>query len=593
MSEINDRIFSLRGQMAMTGIDAFIIPSADPHLSEYLADHFKFRQWISGFTGSAGTVVITQEEAGLWTDSRYFIQAEKELEGSEINLFKQGMPGVPSFQDWLVSKLPAGSVVGIDGRTFSADEASKLSKLLKKNDIRFDSTARLQDIVWEGRPSIPESDVFELDVKYAGVSRKEKIEQVRKMMKQKGATHYIVCTLDEIAWFLNLRGNDVEYNPVFYSYLVISQNSINLFIDPHKITATIGRKLADDEIKVSLYEDFYQYLNNIPSLSNVLIDMQKVNYAVVASLPGTVKPVRERSIITDLKGIKNKTEIEGMKNCHVRDGAAMVKFLYWLDNNIGKTEITEISAADKLRSFRQEQENYLGDSFNTISAYGPNAALPHYSTSEKNNAALQPEGFYLVDSGGQYYDGTTDITRTVVLGELTEEQKRDFTLVLKGHIDLSLAVFPKGTRGVHLDILARGAMWKYGINYGHGTGHGVGHLLNVHEGPQSIRPQDNGIEVEKGMITSNEPGIYKESRHGIRTENLMLTVKADETEFGTFYAFEPITVCPVDTRAVIKDMLNEEELNWLNEYHSMVYKKLKGYLNEGEQKWLKERTKPL
>ncbi|NPA37876.1 MAG: aminopeptidase P family protein [Chlorobi bacterium] len=593
MSIINNRLFSLRGQMAMMGIDAVIIPHSDPHMSEYIADHFKFREWISGFSGSAGTVVVTQEKAGLWTDSRYFIQAKNELNGSEIELFKMGMPDVPSYQDWLISVLPAGSVVGIDGKTFSADEAGKLSKLLRKNDIRIDTKAALQDIVWEGRPAIPESDIFELDIKYAGKSRKDKIEKVRSEMKNKDATHYIVCALDEIAWFLNLRGNDVEYNPVFYSYLIISQNNINLFIDPHKITASTGKNLAADNVKVFLYDDFYDFLNNLPSLSRVLIDPVKVNYTVVSTLPSGADLIRDNSIITRLKGIKNNVEIEGMKKCHIRDGVAMVKFLYWLDSNIGKTEITEISAADKLKSFREEQENYIGESFGTISAYGPNAALPHYSASEKSNATMKPEGFYLVDSGGQYLDGTTDITRTVALGPLTSEQKKDFTLVLKGHINLSQAVFPQGTRGVHLDILARSAMWKYGINYGHGTGHGVGHFLNVHEGPQSIRPQDNGTEIEEGMITSNEPGIYKESRYGIRTENLILTTKAKKTEFGTFYAFETITLCPVDTRALDIKLLTDEEKKWINNYHSVVYNTLKEHLDEQEQNWLYERTKPV
>ena len=586
-----DKLFSIRGQMAMMGLDAFIIQSTDPHISEYLAGHWKFREWVSGFTGSAGTVVILAEKAGLWTDSRYFIQAEKELEGSEIELFKSGMPGVPSYLQWLVSELPAGSVVGIDGQTIPVEEAEKLAKTLKESDLRLDSKVLLQDIVWDGRPKMPEEDVFELDIKYAGISRTDKIEAVRREMKNNDETHYIVCALDEIAWLLNLRGNDVEYNPVFYSYMVISMNNVNLFIDPHKITSDIGKKLDRDGVKIFLYDKFYEFVQTLPQLSTVLIDPQKVNSAVLNAIPATAKVNRRLSIITKLKSVKNSTETEGMKKCHVKDGVAMVKFLHWLDSNIGKTEITELSAAGKLQSFRKEQEGYLGDSFHTISAYGENAALPHYSADENNYAALEPKGLYLVDSGGQYFEGTTDITRTVALGPVTDEEKKDFTLVLKGHIALAQAKFPQGTHGAQLDILARMAMWDQGINYGHGTGHGVGHLLNVHEGPQSIRPQDNGIALEQGMITSNEPGIYKEGRHGIRTENLILTIPYKQTEFGTFYAFETITMCPIDINAIETGLMTDDEKKWLNSYHQTVYEVLKPFLNEEETEWLKNKTK--
>lgn len=588
---ITDKLFSIRGQMAMMGLDAFIIPSTDPHMSEYLADHWKFREWVSGFTGSAGTVVILADKAGLWTDSRYFIQAEKELKDSGIDLFKMGLPGVPDYRQWLVDELQPGSVVGIEGQTISVDEAGKLAKTLKANDLRLDTKIQLQNIVWEGRPPMPEEEVFELDLKYAGVSRAKKIEAVRREMKEAGETHYIICALDEIAWLLNLRGNDVEFNPVFYSYMVISLNNVYLFIDPHKITSSIGKKLADDDVKMFLYEDIFDFIQNLPQLSTVLIDPQKVNTSVLNSTPSTATVHKKLSYITKLKAIKNKTEIEGMKNCHVKDGVAMVKFLHWLDANIGKTEITELSAAAKLQSFRKEQEGYMGDSFNTISAYGENAALPHYSADENSNAVLKPKGLYLVDSGGQYFEGTTDITRTVAVGPLTDEEKTDFTLVLKGHIALAKAKFPYGTHGAQIDILARGAMWQHGINYGHGTGHGVGHFLNVHEGPQSIRPQDNGIAIEKGMITSNEPGIYKEGSHGIRTENLILTIPFKQTEFGTFYAFETITMCPIDINALDPELLTEDEKMWLNDYHKKVYETLEKHLNEEERSWLKSKTK--
>ncbi len=590
---VADRLFSLRGQMAIMGIDAFIIPGTDPHMSEYLAEHWQFREWISGFTGSAGTVVVTADRAGLWTDSRYFIQAEQELKESEIELFKMGYPNTPSHPKWIISELSTGAVVGIDGQNLSVEEADKLSKLFKANDIRLDTKVQVQNQVWEGRPPIPDEEVFELDIKYSGLSLTDKIVTVRREMKRFGASHYVICGLDEIAWLLNLRGNDVEYNPVFYSYMVISQNSVNLFIDPHKITSAIGKQLTKSGVKIFLYENFYEYLQELPQLSTVYIDPAKVNFAVVNAIPSTARINRGLSIITHLKSMKNPVETEGMKRCHIKDGVAMVKFLIWLENSIGKIEITELSAAEKLRSFRAEQENYLGDSFPTISAYGKNAALPHYSASEENNATLKPESFYLVDSGGQYLDGTTDITRTVALGKLTEDEIRDFTLVLKGHINLSMVKFPQGTRGVHLDILARNAMWQHGINYGHGTGHGVGHLLNVHEGPQSIRERDNGVEMQLGMITSNEPGIYKPERYGIRTENLTLTVKDCETEFGTFYAFETITMCPIHLKAIDTDMLNRDEKEWLNSYHATVYKKLNKHLSVEEKKWLKNQTRSI
>jgi len=385
--------------MAISGIDAYVIPSTDPHMSEYLADHWKFRQWISGFTGSAGTVVILAEKAGLWTDSRYFIQAEKELEGSGIDLFKMGMPDTPTYQEWIVSELREGAVAAIDGRNIPVEEARKLVKFFKDNNIGFDAGINFQDKIWEGRPAIPENEVFELDIKYTGVPRTEKLEMVRKEMEKAGVSHYVICALDETAWLMNLRGSDVEYNPVFYSFMVVSTDSANLFVDPHKITSDIGKSLAKDGVKIYLYDDFYGFLRNLPGESSIFIDPQKVNYAVINSIPSQAKLHEGLSIVTMLKGIKNQVETEGMKKCHIRDGVAMVRFLYWLENNIGKIKITELSAAEKLQSFRKEQENYRGDSFNSISAYGANAALPHYSATKESDTELKPEGLYLIDSG--------------------------------------------------------------------------------------------------------------------------------------------------------------------------------------------------
>ncbi|MBK3519212.1 aminopeptidase P family protein [Carboxylicivirga marina] len=586
-----DRLFKIRSHMATIGVDACIITSADPHLSEYPASHWKFRQWISGFTGSAGTVVITNELAGLWTDSRYFLQAEQQLTDSGIDLFKMGEPGVPEFKDWLTQELHQGSVVGVNGKTMTVNDFRNLAKTLKKADIRLDAKLFIEDDIWEGRPIIPEEGVFELDIKHTGLSRLEKIEAIRQEMKTQGATHYIVNTLDEVAWLLNFRGSDVKFNPVFHAYVIISNNQVSLFIDPHKLTSSIGKQLAQEDVKIFIYDEFYNFIKDMPPLSKVLVDPARTNSAVYSFLPQQCTRLENTSIITNLKAQKNKVEVENFRKAMVKDGVAMANFLYWLDNTIGKEDITEHSAAEKLSTFRSEQENFHGESFNTISGYAGNGAIVHYAVNKETAAQLQPQGLYLIDSGGQYSEGTTDITRTIALGELSKEEKTDFTLVLKGHIGLDKAVFPTGTRGVHLDILARQAMWQHGINYGHGTGHGIGHFLCVHEGPQSIRPQDNGVEIKEGMISSNEPGIYKSGKHGVRIENLILTVNDKTTDFGSFLKFETLTLCPIDTRAIDINLLNEDETAWLNNYHQKVYELIAPLLEKDVKEWLKNSTK--
>ncbi len=588
-----DRLFKLRSQMAVLGVDACIITSADPHLSEYPADHWKFREWISGFTGSAGTVVVSSEEAGLWTDSRYFLQAENELADSCIDLYRLGEADVLDYKDWLAKKLPSGSVVGVNGKTMTLAELRLLSKKLKSADIRLDARMFIEEDVWEGRPSVPDDGIFELGEEYTGLSRTDKVEVIRNEMKKQGATHYIVTTLDEVAWFLNFRGQDVQYNPVFHAYLIISHNQVSLFIDPHKLTSAIGQQLSKEDVKIFLYDDFYNFIKEMPPLAKILIDPVRCNSIVYNFLPSQSIKVECTSIITNLKAKKNTVEIENFKKALLKDGIAMVNFLHWLDTRIGKETITEFTAAEKLTSFRTKQENYHGNSFNTISGYAGNGAIVHYAVQKESAAELEPRGLYLVDSGGQYNEGTTDITRTIVLGELTEEEKTDFTLVLKGHIGLDRAIFPEGTRGVHLDILARQAMWQHGINYGHGTGHGIGHFLCVHEGPQSIRPQDNGVEIEVGMISSNEPGIYKSGKHGVRLENLILTCEDKETEFGRFLKFETLTLCPFDTRAIRTDLLDVQEKEWLNSYHQNVYNQISPFLSSNVKEWLKLRTQTI
>jgi len=579
--------------MATIGVDAYIITSADPHLSEYPAEHWKFREWMSGFTGSAGTLIVTNEEAGLWTDSRYFLQAEEQLHDSGIDLYKQDENGVPNYKEWLCVNLFAGGVVGVNGKTMTIGEYRQLAKSLKKVDIRLDGKVFLEEEVWEGRPPLPEEGIFELDTKYCGLSREDKVELIRHRMKQAGVTHYVIASLDEIAWALNFRGSDIAYNPLFHSYLIITENQVNLFIDPHKLTSSIGKKLAEEDIKVFLYDDFYEFIKDLLQDSIILIDPNRTNSTILSNLPSQSAKIEQESIITQLKAQKNETEIENFRKAMVKDGVAMVKFLYWLDKSVGKELISEFTAAKKLSSYRAEQENYHGNSFNTISGYAGNGAVVHYAVQEESAAALEAKGLFLIDSGGQYSEGTTDITRTVALGPLTEEEKTDFTLVLKGHIGLDKAVFPIGTRGVHIDILARQAMWQHGINYGHGTGHGIGHFLCVHEGPQSIRPQDNGVEIKEGMISSNEPGIYKAGKHGIRIENLILTIKDKETAFGSFLKFETLTLCPIDKRAIDASLLDEAEKNWLNNYHQKVFNLLAPQLSDEEKNWLKECTNSL
>ncbi len=588
---ISDNLFNLRTQMAMLGLDAYIITSTDPHLSEYPTEHWKFREWMSGFTGSMGTLIVTHEEAGLWTDSRYYIQAEKELANSEIDLYKDGLISTPSLSTWLRQHLDQGQVVGTNGKMLTLKQFRNLKTELSNFDIRFDAKLNIEEEIWEQRPLMPEEEIFELGVTFAGLSRKDKISTVREKMKELDATHYIVPSLDEIAWLLNLRGADVDFNPVFYAYLIISQNNVNLFIDPHKITSGIGKALKDDNIKIFLYEDFYEYLSDMPALATVVLDPQRCNAKIYDRLPSQARKIEQLSIITELKSRKNPIEQANIKKAMLKDGIAMVRFLYWLHST--NEDLTEYTASLKLLSLRKEQENFYGESFSTISAYGPNAALPHYAFKKENAAQLERKGFYLVDSGGQYLEGTTDITRTVALGDLTEEEKNDFTLVLKGHIAVATCCFPEGTKGSQIDTLARTPLWKQGLNFGHGTGHGVGYFLNVHEGPQSISSAINNTALKEGMLTSNEPGLYKPNKHGIRIENLTLVQKATETEFGAFYEFETVTLCPIDLNAINTALLNKDEVDWLNKYHQKVRESLAHFLSKEENEWLKEQTRQI
>ncbi|WP_066631958.1 aminopeptidase P family protein [Labilibacter marinus] len=588
-----DKVFLLRTKMLSLGIDAFIIPGSDPHMSEYTAAHWKKREFISGFTGSAGTVVVLAEEAGLWTDSRYYLQAEEELTGSDIELFKASEPETPDYADWIAERLNPGSTIAFEGEVFSIDDARKLSKKYKHYGITIDPNQTLLDEIWEGRPPIPDNSIFVHETKYAGLSRNEKVESIRKRMRDLDASHYIITALDEIAWTLNLRGNDVAYNPVFHAYLIISLDAVYLFIDTHKITANIGKELAKDDISIHLYSDIFKWVKDMPVESGLVFDSSTTNAKIFSLIPREIIKIEEDSIVRELKGIKNPTEQEGFRTAMVKDGVAMVKFLHWLEVNVSEGNVSELSASKKLKKFRSEGDNFVGESFGTISGFAEHGAIVHYTVNKETDVKLTPDNFYLVDSGGQYLEGTTDITRTIHLGNPTEQQKVDFTMVLKGNIALDTTYFPVGTRGVHLDILARKPLWSKGLNYGHGTGHGVGCFLNVHEGPQSIRPDDNGVLFKNGMITSNEPGLYRTGEYGIRIENLILTTEADTTQFGDFLKFETLTLCPIDIDSIEVSLLNHEEKDWLNSYHKMVFDKLSPLLNEELKNWLEEKTKAI
>lgn len=589
-STINNRIAALRAHIAQEQIQAFIIPSTDPHLSEYVAPHWQSREWISGFTGSAGTVVVTAKDAGLWTDSRYFLQAARQLEGTCITLYKEMLPETPNIPEFLSAHLQEGDCVGIDGKMFSAEEVEHLQKELKKSGIRIKSIADPMQLLWTDRPAMPLAPAFVYDTKYAGMSFTEKLPAVRQAMEAAGADSLLLSALDEIAWLLNIRGNDVHCNPVVVSYLLIEKDKVNYFVQPQKVTPELAEYFSANGISVHPYEEIGDYLNSFNAHS-ILMNPAKTNYAIYSAIRPGCLIINGASPVALLKAIRNKQEIAGIHAAMQRDGVALVKFLKWLDEAVPAGKETEISVDKKLHTFRAAQPLYMGESFDTIAGYKEHGAIVHYEATPETDVTLKPEGFLLLDSGAQYLDGTTDITRTIALGPLTEEEKTDYTLILKGHIALAMAVFPEGTRGAQLDVLARMQIWKERMNYLHGTGHGVGHFLNVHEGPQSIRMNENPVALQPGMVTSNEPGVYKAGSHGIRTENLVLTVPAGEGMFGKYLKFETLTLCPICRKGIIKELLTAEEIGWLNDYHRTVYEKLSPDLNNDEKEWLKEACK--
>ncbi len=590
---MNNKLLSLRELMKQREIYAYIVCTDDFHGSEYVGAHFRLREYLSGFTGSAGTLVVLPETAALWTDGRYFIQAERELSGSGITLMKSEEKGVPTIEKYLCENLPDGAVIGFDGRAVSAAFAEKLLDKLAYKHITAHSDEDLGGMVWENRPPLSKEPVYELPDSVCGKSAADKVASIREKLRKERADCLLIAALDEIAWTLNMRGGDVDFNPVFLSYMIISENEILLFAQREIFNEKIAENLEKIGVKILPYEDVY---NSIFWLNKtVWLDSKAVNFRLKNTVKKQCKIIDKKSPILMMKAVKNSAEIEAVKAAHLSDGIAVTRFMYWLKHSIGKERITEISAAEKLEEFRKMSADYLGQSFAPIMAFGEHGAIVHYSATEETNAELQPRGLLLSDTGGHYLGekaaGTTDITRTFVLGELTEVEQKAFTIVLAGHLELLRAVFPKGVCGSTLDGIARRPLWQYGMDFNHGTGHGVGFLLNVHEGPQRISCRtSNDAPFEEGMITSDEPGYYVERRFGIRHESLLLCWRS---YISGFLHFIPLTLVPFDRDGIIPELLSAEQREYLNDYHALVYDKLSPYLSADEAEWLCEMTKPI
>ena len=591
---INERVDRLRSWMKENGFTAFVFPSSDPHNSEYVADHWKSREWISGFSGSAGTAVVTLEHAALWTDSRYFIAAEKELNGTGFQLMKLRVEGTPSVSEWLASELSTydKAVVGLDGNVNSfAEVAAMEQELATKGNITVRTDADPMAELWTDRPVIPDNMVSLHPLEYSGESTSSKVSRVRKHLLDCGADGLLVTALDEIAWVLNLRGSDVHCNPVFVSYLLISPENITLYINNVKLPDDVKAYLMPEHIDVQAYESVVEGLRLYAGKS-LLVDMSSTNYSLATAVPFE-KVCSGVSPIASMKAVKNKVEQDGFRAAMLRDGVAVVKFLAWLKSAVEAGGQTEISLDERLTALRAEQPKFKGISFDTIVGYEAHGAIVHYEATPETDIPIQPHGLVLIDSGAQYLDGTTDVTRTIALGELSEEQRRVYTLVLKGHIQLDRCRFPAGACGSQIDALARAPMWREGYNYMHGTGHGVGSYLNVHEGPHQIRMEWRPAPLQAGMTVTNEPGIYLEGKFGVRIENTLLIVPAESTAFGDFLKFETLTLAPIDTAPIVLEMLSTEEREWLNNYHHRVYESLSPYLEGNEKEWLRKATLPI
>jgi len=588
-----ERLEKFREIMADRDIDAYIITAGDPHQSEYVADRWKTYQWLTGFSGEAGTVAITADEAGLWTDSRFFLQAEDELEGSGVKLFKMKTEGVPKMNEWLKEQLDADDTLGFNGECMSVKQVEGLRKELG-DEIDFKTDEDLIDLIWEDRPPIPKEIVKNFGKEFCGESRKSKIKRIREKMADIDCKGYLMAALDSIAWLYNFRGSDIEFNPVAISYAYITEKEAYLFIKKDKLDGELKTKLESDDIIVQDYDAFFDFLKNIDEKS-IVFDPAKISIKLKNQIPDSCDIIEKMDLVTVMKAVKNEKELEGMRKAHLKDGVAMVKWLKWVEENVGKQKYTEWDLAEKLESFRQEQENYINQSFHPIIGYKANGAIVHYSPTAKKSAEVKKEGILLSDSGGQYLEGTTDITRTISLdGNPPDLEKEIFTMVLRGNIGLSKALFPRGYTGKMVDTFAGGPLWEKGYNYQHGTGHGIGHYLNVHESTSyyQFRPESDG-PIKPGMVTSVEPACYLEGKFGIRTENVVITVEKISNDFGTFYGHETITLCPIDINLIDKSMMTKSEIKWFNDYHREVYEKLAPHLNDEERTWLKKKTRPL
>lgn len=595
---IAERIEALRAEMKKRSIDMYIVPTSDFHESEYVGDYFKARKYITGFTGSAGTAVITMTEAGLWTDGRYFIQAEKQLAGTPVTLFKMGEEGVPTVKEYVEKNLEEGACLGFDGRVINGADGASYEAIAEKKKGTVYVAEDLVGIIWKERPSLPMNPVFLLEEKYSGESTKSKLARVREKMREKNAGVHILTSLYDIAWLFNIRGGDIACVPVVLSFAAVTMEKAFWFVHEEVLSDELKAYCRENQIVIKPYEAIYDYAEEIPAGETVLLDKNMVNYRICHSLKPGVTVISDSNPTELMKAVKNETELENIRKAHIRDGVAVTKFLYWLKTNIGKIRITEISASDYLEARRREQEHFVDLSFETISAYGANAAMMHYSATPESDTELKPEGFLLVDSGGHYLDGSTDITRTIALGSLTEEEKRHFTVVCRSNLNLAAAKFLYGCRGINLDILARGPLWNMGLDYKCGTGHGIGYLLNVHEGPNGFRwkivPERNdSCIMEEGMVTTDEPGVYLEGKYGIRTENELICKKAEKNEYGQFMEFETITYAPIDLDAILPEEMTATERKMLNDYHKMVYEKISPYLEPEEKEWLKEYTRAI
>lgn len=596
---VTERIAKLRSLMAERGIDAYIVPTADFHQSENAGEYFKCREFISGFDGSYGTVVIAKEDAGLWTDGRYWTQAERQIAGSGIRLFHMFEDGVPTMEEYLAATLPENGTIAFDGRVVSMEEGQDLEKALAAKNIQFEYSLDLVGDVWgEDRPAISGEPVFVLEEKYAGESVASKLSRVREVMKDNGATVHAIASLDDVAWLTNLRGNDIEFYPLIFSYALVTMDGMDLFIDEKKLNEAAKALLAENNIIIKPYNDIYEAIKEIPAGESVMIDPMKMNYALYNNIPKSVAKIEHQNPTILMKAMKNEIELKNIREAHIKDGIAVTKFMYWMKTNVGKMKITELSASAKLESLRKEQDGYIHDSFEPICAYKDHAAMMHYAPTPETDVDVLPEGLFLNDTGGGYYEGSTDITRTFVMGPISDELKTHFTAVVRAMMNLSRAKFLYGCYGFNLDVLARGPVWDLGIDFKCGTGHGVGYLSNIHEPPtgfrwQIVKSKNEHHKLEEGMVLTDEPGIYIEGSHGIRIENEMITHKAEKNEFGQFMNFETITFVPIDLDGIAPDEMTKFEREWLNNYHAQVYEKIGPHLNEEEREWLKEYTRAI